>query len=159
VRAVPTTEGLQHQRKLSLPTTEAWWLDCLERGYVFRSKLGLEAEFATWHATISMELLFASYTEFAKTRNERRILSREMLGKFFAGLNAPPQRWRNGTVGEHVLEENNNYGGIVRRSKLVKRTTTGYVVGELDKARADCLRVTGLDIAWDDDADEAGDDE
>ncbi len=66
VRAVPTTEGLQRQRKLSLPTTEAWWLDCLERGYVFRSRLGLEAEFATWHPRVTTELLFASYVEFAK---------------------------------------------------------------------------------------------
>ena len=60
VRAVPTTDGLQRQRKLSLQTTEAWWLDCLERAYVFRSKLGLEAEFATWHPKVTTELLHAS---------------------------------------------------------------------------------------------------
>ena len=62
VRAVPTTEGLQRQRKLSLQTTEAWWLDCLERGYVFRSRLGLEQDFAVWHDQISTELLFSSYS-------------------------------------------------------------------------------------------------
>jgi hypothetical protein len=35
VRAVPVTAALQDQRKLSLPVPEAWWRDCLERGYVF----------------------------------------------------------------------------------------------------------------------------
>jgi hypothetical protein len=27
VRAVPVTDALQQQKKLSLPTVEAWWLD------------------------------------------------------------------------------------------------------------------------------------
>ena len=72
VRDVPITEGLQQQKKLSLQTTEAWWVDCLERGYVFRSRLGLEKDFAAWHPKISTELLFASYLEFAKSRGERR---------------------------------------------------------------------------------------
>ena len=40
VRNVPNTDGLQDQRKLSLPVPERWWLDVLHRGYVFRSKLG-----------------------------------------------------------------------------------------------------------------------
>ena len=76
VRAVPVTEGLQRQRKLSLPTTEGWWLDCLERGYVFRSRLGLEAEFAKWHNKVTTELLLDSYLEFAKSCGERRPLAR-----------------------------------------------------------------------------------
>ena len=71
VRAVPTTEGLQRQRKLSLGTTEAWWLDCLERGYVFRSKLGLEEHFGIWHEKVTTEVLHASYVEFANGRRER----------------------------------------------------------------------------------------
>ena len=71
VRTVPITTGLQGQRKLSLPTTEAWWQDCLERGYVLKSKLGLEEHFAQWIEIASMELLFASYLDFAEKR--RRI--------------------------------------------------------------------------------------
>lgn len=160
VRAVPTTEGLQHQRKLSLPTTEAWWLDCLERGYVFRSKLGLEAEFARWHATISMELLFASYIEFAKARNERRILSREMLGRFFKGLHSDPLRWRNGTVGEHIVDETNLHGGTNRKAKLVSQDrVTGYSFGALARARADFTAATGISIEWDHGALDRGDGE
>jgi hypothetical protein len=73
---VPTTAALQQQRKLSLPTPLAWWMDCLHRGYVFRSKLGLEAFFAEWHEEMSTNMLFASYTEFAKEHHERRPMSR-----------------------------------------------------------------------------------
>lgn len=150
VRAVPTTEGLQRQRKLSLPTTEAWWLDCLERGYVFRSRLGLEAEFAAWHAKVTTELLFASYVEFAKARGERRILSREALGRFFVGIGAKAGRWRNGVVGEHLTEETNMHGGKSRVAKLLRRDLpTGYQFGDLDVARTGFVQETGLTITWD----------
>lgn len=150
VRAVPTTEGLQRQRKLSLPTTEAWWLDCLERGYVFRSRLGLEAELATWQDKVTTELLHASYVEFAKARGERRILSREWLGRFFASIEAPPGRWRNGIVGEHLTDETNMHGGSSRVAKLVRQErATGYCFGTSQQARDAFTQATGLDVAWD----------
>ncbi len=154
VRDVPVTEGLQRQRKLSLPTTEAWWQDCLARGYVFRSKLGLEADFGTWHAIISTELLFASYGEFAKSRGERHPDTREALGRFLVKMQAVAKRWRNGAVGEHITEEATNYG-VARRAKVVRQErTSGYSFGSLADARAAFQDVTGLDVDWGDDADE-----
>ena len=151
VRGVPTTEGLQRQRKLSLPTTEAWWLDCLERGYVFRSRLGLEAEFGTWHAKVTTELLFASYVEFAKARGERRILSREALGRFFVCIGATARRWRTGTVGEHVTDDKDAYGRACRAAKLVKQErATGYDLGDIGMARDTFVEATGLSVTWDD---------
>lgn len=150
VRAVPTTEGLQRQKKLSLPTTEAWWLDCLQRGYVYRSKLGLEEMFSLWHPTISTELLFASYIEFAKSRNERRILSREDLGRFFVSIGATAKRWRNGVVGEHLAEVE-TFNGYARRPKPVRAPrVTGYHLDTLDEARAAFSAASGLDSVWDD---------
>ena len=47
VRDVPDTKGLQEQKKLSLSVDRAWWMDVLHRGYVFRSRLGLEELFRT----------------------------------------------------------------------------------------------------------------
>ncbi len=149
VRAVPVTEGLQRQKKLSLPTAEAWWLDCLERGYVFKSKLGLESYFNAWREKVATELLFASYVEFAKGRGERRILTREGLGQFLAGLPAPACRWRNGVVGEHVIEEV-EYGRRERKTALVRQDRpTGYDFGTLDAARAAFIKATGLSVTWD----------
>ncbi len=156
VRAVPTTEGLQRQRKLSLPTTEAWWLDCLERGYVFRSRLGLEAEFAVWHDKVTTELLHASYVEFAKVRGERRILSREWLGRFFTSLGNKGVRCLDGFVGEHLTDEVNQGGGVSRKAKVVRQyRPTGYSVGRLVAARDAFCDLTGLAMTWDDGVDDA----
>lgn len=150
VRAVPTTEGLQRQRKLSLPTTEAWWLDCLERGYVFRSRLGLEAELAAWQDRVTTELLHASYVEFAKARGERRILSRETLGRLLVTIGGKAGRWRNGVVGEHLTDETNMHGGSSRVAKLVRQErATGYYFGGIEPARDAFTEATGLDVAWD----------
>jgi len=71
VRQAPVTEALQHQKKLSLSTAEAWWLDVLLRGYVFKSRLGLEDYFSQWNDEVSTELLCASYSEYADHRRER----------------------------------------------------------------------------------------
>jgi hypothetical protein len=76
VRDVPDTDGLQEQRKLSLGTSEGWWMDVLHRGYIYKSKLGLDDHFGQWHDTVSTEVLFASYSEYAKSRNERHPMAR-----------------------------------------------------------------------------------
>jgi hypothetical protein len=158
VRAVPSTEGLQRQKKLSLPTVDAWWLDCLARGYVFRSKLGLEKELSTWLSPITTELLFASYIEFAKGRNERRILSREELGRFLTGLDAAPRRMRNAIVGEHIADVAGAWGDTTRKAETVKADRpTGYSFGTLTDARTQFTTKTGLDVAWDDGTDPADD--
>ena len=80
VRNVPETEGLREQKALSMGTSEAWWFNVLQRGYVFKSKMGLESYFANWHDTVATELLCASYDEYAKSRNERHPMNRKKLG-------------------------------------------------------------------------------
>ena len=64
LRAVPVTDALQTQRKMSLDTTHRWWVDCLHREYVFQSRLGLEDHFGQWHDFLTTELLFASYSRY-----------------------------------------------------------------------------------------------
>jgi len=155
VRDVPQTDGLQQQRKLSLPAAEAWWLDCLDRGYVFKSKLGLDQELHTWHERIATELLHASYMEFAKSRGERRPFTREDLGRFLVKLGSMPKRWRRGIVGEALRDEPNAFGGSSRRACLVYQDrATGHEIGTLPVARATFQRVTGLGFTWDSGASE-----
>ncbi|NPD68927.1 hypothetical protein HN018_02845 [Lichenicola cladoniae] len=151
VRAVPVTEGLQRQRKLSLPTTEAWWQDCLDRGYVFRSKLGLEAVFGTWHEEVSTEILFASYLDFAEHRRERQILSREMLGRFMKKMGGKAKRLSYAPVGEHLTDETSAYGSTTRKAKPVEHPRPpGYSLGGISLSRADFAKKTGLNIEWSD---------
>jgi len=150
VRAVPQTAGLERQRQLSLPTKEAWWLDCLERGYVFRSRHGLEAVFATWHDEMSTELLFASYSEFAKAKSERHPDTRETLGRFFVSLGAKAKRKRGGIVGEHLADEQSVHGGFIRKAKPVQAAQPcGYVFGPLNDARSAFATRTKTGGIWD----------
>jgi len=152
VRAVPLTDGLQSQKKLSLGTTESWWLDVLERGYVFRSKIGLETDFAIWHSKISTELLFGSYTEFAKSRSERRILTRDQIGRFLTSHGATACRWRNGVTGEHMTDVENLHGGTIRKAEIVRADRVhGYRFGSIADARADFSDTTGLSHDWGED--------
>jgi hypothetical protein len=122
----------------------------------------LEEAFAIWHSTITTELLFASYIEFAKSRGERRILTREGLGRFFASLGAETDRWRNGTVAEHLADVE-TLNGVTRKAKVVKaKRAYGYKLGDLTKARDDFTHCTGLAVEWEsgtDPADDGADDD
>lgn len=151
VRNVPVTDGLHEQRKLSLPTAEAWWMDCLQRGYVFRSKLGLEDEFARWHDELSTELLYASYTEYAQQHRERHPLARETFGKLMVRLGAKAKRLNKAAVGEHMVDVQNQYGSTNRKTVVrLDPRPPGYTVGTLADARIAFCTATGLTVTWDD---------
>jgi hypothetical protein len=144
VRNVPQTVGLGNQRKLSLPVPEAWWRDCLERGYVFKSKLGLEDVFGDWLEVLSTELLFASYTDFADRRRERHPLTGESLGKFMRKMGAKSSRPQRGIVGEHLTDEGDQGGSFRRVAKPVRQPQPpSYALGTLRSARASLLAATG----------------
>ncbi len=152
VRAIPQTEGLEQQRHLSLDSHHAWWLDCLERGYVFRSKLGLEEVFGVWpEEFVSTEILFASYLEFAKSRNERRPYNRVQLGKLMGDMKGIAGRKRGGIVGEHLVEDEDAGGRLIRRPRpLAAAKPSGYSFGGLASAREAFEMVTRMTIIWDD---------
>lgn len=150
VRDVPYTEGLDEQKKLSLGTSEAWWLDVLHRGYVYKSKLGLERHFSEWREIETTEVLYASYFEFAKSRNERHPMEREWFGRFVIKMGGKPSKPRNAVVGEHITDvPSGQYGDMARRAALVERArATGYRFGGLEVARAAFLEATGLAVEW-----------
>ena len=149
VRDVPNTEGLQRQRSLSLPVPEAWWKDCLERGYVFRSKLGLEEHFGHWEEKVSTELLFASYMEFATARHERHPMSRETLGRLLVRMGCESRRFKDHPVGEHITDVPNPFGGTQRAARVVIHPRPmGYSLGTLTRARDEFIGETGLSVGW-----------
>jgi hypothetical protein len=150
VRDVPDTEGLQEQKKLSLGTSESWWSDCLHRGYVYQSKFGQEHYFGEWHDVMTTDILFASYTEFAKTKSERHPMAREAFGAFLGRMGATPAKHRHGIVGEHVTDVTiNQHGDTKRMSALIKKKlATGYRVRSLREARDAFTDATKLTVQW-----------
>jgi hypothetical protein len=146
-REPPDTAGLQEQKKRTLTIELAWWMEVLHRGYVWKSKLGLEDHFAKWHDSVATELLFASYQEFAKSRHERLPLSREAVGKFLRKFGEPADM-RTAVVGEHLID--------VRKDDVVRREAHpdtrdrahGYRFGSLEKARKEFKSYTNLTVEW-----------
>lgn len=141
VRDVPETKALQDQKKQSLESKHGWWREVLSRGYVFRSKLGLEDYFGEWHEFAATSLLYDSYREFSKEAGERHPLSREMLGRFIRELGCRPGRPDHQVVGEHLIP-----GGAA----LIRKRRPGYQLGNLNDARDAFERITGLTMEWDD---------
>jgi hypothetical protein len=174
-RQAPVTDALIEQRKRSLDTTNAWWLDVLYRGYVFESRLGLAEYFAEWHADISGSLLETSYATFAKSRNERHPLNREALGNFIKKMGGKPIRPTTMVTGEHMTDgsplpteakERGPNGERPADPRFVsanrriadlvhKNRERGYHLGDLDTARKAFLKATKLKIDWPEDADPA----
>jgi hypothetical protein len=155
-RRVPATAGLQRQKKLSLPTAEDWWAETLLRGYVFKSRLGLDEHFGHWHEQMATEVLFDAFMVHAKARGERHPLGREAFGRFMVRMGAKPNRPRNAVIGERIADVANPYGGTTRKAELIRIDRAhGFSLGNLSAARADFQTATGLEMEWPADDDDA----
>jgi hypothetical protein len=164
IRAVPATEGLTEQKKLSLELHVAWWKDVLDRGYVFESRLGLGDHFAQWHDPISKELLYKSYEEHARARGERRPLSREALGRFLSGkdgMGGRGTRLRGIVIGEQWTDVDQGNGFKHREAALLYSIglAHAYEFGDLEEARQKFVAKTELSVDWGDETnqEDAGD--
>jgi hypothetical protein len=151
VRDVPVTKALQDQRVLSLPHHILWWKECLDRGYVYKSKIGLHDEFAEWTVDCSTELLYNSYIDFAKLHGERRLMSKEGLARFMVKLHYSQVRLTHAPVGEEIRDTFNDYGTAIRKAcVIVHPRPSGYRFGLLHTARQMFDDATGLDNDWSD---------
>jgi hypothetical protein len=99
---------------------------------------------------VTTEVLFASYSEFAKARNERHPVAREPFGQFMAKMGCEPTRPRNAVEGEHITDvPTSQYGDTARKAALIKKArSTGYKLGSLEAARAGFTAATKLSVAW-----------
>jgi hypothetical protein len=148
-RHPPKTAALDEQKKLSLGTTDAWWKEVFDRGYVFQSKIGLHSSFGHWFSPVSKELLYKSYLQFSESRHERHPISREAMGKRLLELGCKKARPRNAVIGEEIAEETNNFGDPVRRAvEIPADRSQGYLVGDLDGARKDFQEATKITVEW-----------
>jgi phage/plasmid-associated DNA primase len=139
VRQVPQTAGLQEQKKRSLDTHFAWWVEVLQRGYVWEA-VGTDEWFTEWYSTVATRLLYASYEQYGKAKGERRLLSIETFGRFLATHGYRGRRLYKVPVAE-------SKGGM----KIINDRPMGYLLGDLDEARATFLAATKLDVEWQDD--------
>ena len=131
-------------------------MEVLQRGYVFKSRLGLEEHFGQWHDQITTEVLCESYAAHARAKNERHPMGREALGKFMVRIGAKPVRPRHAVVGEHITDVNTGFGGTMRKAALIQGDRPhGFHLGSLAAARADFQKSTALQVDWPSDEDDA----
>ncbi len=160
VRTAPDSEGLQEQKKLSMKTEEKWWMDVLQRGYVYNSTLGLSDLFGKWTCEVPTALLYDSYLAFAKGR-DRYPLSRETLGRFIMKVAIKHGRCAGEVeVGEEMRDVLDDSGYTRRQAMpIIRERPWGYRLGTLGEARIKFAGVTGLTFEWVDGGDsEEGDD-
>ena len=134
VRAVPDSDALDEQKQRSLDSIDQWLLEVLERGYVLRSRFGLEA-LDQWHEFAATDLLEASYQQWASDHRISRFASRVALGMRLAKIYGSSTR-ASGT--EIIGEVEVAPFGTNDRDKLIRRTGRphGYQLGPLEEARA-----------------------
>jgi Family of unknown function (DUF5906) len=91
LHTVPKTAALLEQKEESMPTHEAWWLECLREGR-FQYETGSGAtryteETEGWPATIEKDYLWSSYALYAHRHNIRaRLWPDKQLHKWLSPL-------------------------------------------------------------------------
>ncbi|MGC1864067.1 MAG: DUF5906 domain-containing protein [Methylocystis sp.] len=144
VADVPHTEGLQEQKRQSLPLEYLWFEDVLARGYVWDSKLGAEKVMRDWFKFVTTDMLFNSYESFVdkQRRPYAKRLGRVDFGKFLHNdLGLRPSKSRQALDYEERGDEMNGFQG---RAKLNDKARPAYELGELADARAHYAEITKL---------------
>ena len=70
VRTVPQTAALADQKRHSLDSLHRWWSTVLHRGFVYRSRYGVDI-FTNWSDFVTTELLHQSYLQWCASMRER----------------------------------------------------------------------------------------
>jgi hypothetical protein len=140
-RNVPQTDALRHQKALSLPSLERWWLAVLRRGFLYAGKNGA-SYFQKWQEFYTTELLHRSYLQWCNENRPRERKSREELGKFMTELyqGCRPR-------GKHPVYELERIDiELIKAGRSLNDTSIvwqdrppGYRVGDLEEAYAKFL--------------------
>ena len=128
----------------SLGLEHSWWLDVLQRGYVYESKYALEA-FNDWWPEVATDLLYKSYEAYAvKNQGRRKRMNREMFGKFLGQeLGAERCKPRRLLTGETIAPG--------REAEAVWGRKPAYRIGTLTQARESFVSRTDLKQNWEED--------
>jgi hypothetical protein len=140
-RTIPDTAALAEQKRHSLDTLDRWWLACLERGFIWRSRYG-EADFAKWDSFYTTELLNRSYLQWCGDNRVSYPLSRSLLGKRMTEIYNPSRPRGENIIGE-VEAHLRDYSPVVIKAQH----QPGFIVDGLAAARAAFTQQRGVTFA------------
>lgn len=126
VHNVPETDALKHQRAQSLDSFGKFWLDALERGYIYQSQHNT-LELNQWTPEPAADLIRAGYEQWCNRHKigQFGILTSEQIGKHLKKWGHERKQKRNPLIiGE-------SHTGELLKSGAMARC---YCVGSLDDA-------------------------
>jgi hypothetical protein len=96
VSKVPDTTALKHQREQSLDSFGKYWIDVLQRGYIYQSQHGLDA-LHEWIDEPSVELIKRGYVQWCNTNkiDQHRIVSSKKYGSYLTAWYGDKKRKLN----------------------------------------------------------------
>jgi hypothetical protein len=172
-RVVPLTEPLAIQKVHSLDSLHRWWMACLERGFIWCSRFGVEM-FRMWPEFCTTELLMRSYLQWCDDNRLYQRQARQDLGVLMAKMypssrpkvphpvyeiavlptiergfgprEDPAQPMMIELPGVTLTEDIDR---LERVAVVRKRDQHGYRLGDLEEARAKFQEATGdLPMPW-----------
>ena len=137
----PDTKASQHQRAQSLDSFGHYWMDVLQRGFVYQSQHGNES-FRDWSCEVASELIHQGYTQWFNRNKigQFGIVPREKVGRYLSSWYGDKKRKLNAIgflIGETVKGEED----------ISKKQTIVYVVGTHTEAIISFCNAEKLDSA------------
>jgi hypothetical protein len=145
-RMVSSTPELEEQKLYSHDTLHRWWLDVLDRGFVWRSRHGISV-FTQWEPFVATELLAHSYRQWCTDSRIGYPQHRTALGRF---LNKFYRAHRPND--EHIVYEAESVSSLAAAGPVVwMKRPPGYTLDALAAARktfADKLKLPVGVLPW-----------
>jgi hypothetical protein len=144
-RDVPKTDALADQHRRSLDSLDRWWLTVLERGFVWRSRFGVD-QFGTWPEFCTTELLERSYLQWCSDTRTQRPEGRVALGVRMKELYSAGR-----PRGDQIIGEVETWPpGLIKEQLIIKASgrPPGYVLDTLDEARSRFADIRGVVGDW-----------
>jgi hypothetical protein len=139
VSQYPDTPALKHQRAQSLNSFGKYWLEALERGYLYQSGETLnQSLLSVWHDIASNELINCGYEQWCQINKigQYHILSKNMIGKLLSSC-----------YDKKYLSDRNIILGENKKGEIVYNRTRAhcYILGAWEQAVSVFCDVQKLD--------------
>jgi hypothetical protein len=144
-RDVPRTEALVDQHRRSLDSLDRWWLTVLERGFIWRSRFGID-EFGTWFEFCTTQLLERSYLQWCADTRTQRPDSRIALGVRMSEMYSPAR-----PRGDQIIGEVETWPPGLAKNQVIIKTSgrpPGYTLNSLEEARDRFAEIRGVSGDW-----------
>jgi len=136
VEDFPCSAALMMQKRHSLDSLSRWWLDVLDRGFLYKSRHGAPW-FQTWHDTYTTELLRRSYSQWCEENRPYDRRTETAHGNFLSEIYT--WTWPRASLPMYEIDSIDHkkveVDGLDKCAIIWGNHKPGYRVGDLNEAR------------------------